>query len=937
MPLQRTTTAIPHGCTESILPKSTRTLHSRQRGFVAISDAVVGAVHQSCHGVVFAVLLSAAAPISASTFNVDNLGDFPDLNPGDGACANAGGFCTLRAAVMEGNALAGPHVVNLPAGTYTLSIASGANDLDAAVGDLDLTSNTWTFTGAGSETTVIDASAMNHRIFEIPVDLFFSGSVTFNDLTLQAGNSTALGSFNAGAAVRIGSRFASQILFNRVAVIGNTGSSAISTVANTAFESSTISNNSGTGVFQTNDGTQPTSNVRTLDISNSTIAANGGTGVAVGNNNGGSLVNSTVSGNGIHGLRAQFTNNRDFTITNSTIAENGQDGVAGIGFTIFDPVFGDTPVRPDLVVRNSVIADNARSDVTTPALDAQAKVPQSDGFNVVSDNSAAVNFTGPSDLNNTDPMLLPIALNAPGTTRTHALAPGSPAMDHASAAFAPGTDQRGIVRPQGAADDSGAYEFIPTVSDLAVSKSANVSEATRTDIVEFTVVVSNLGPDLANGAVFTDTPDANFTDLTWTCSAGAGASCTASGNGAINDLITLTAGGSATYTIQAAVASSAQGTAINTAAIDAAPGSSDPVPANNQDSASITIIVTNQPPTANDDTNSSDEDTSQVIDVAGNDTDVDGNLDQATANTACATCSLPANGLLTNNGDGTFDYTPAANFFGPDSFVYEICDTDIACDSATVDITVDPVNDAPSFTAGADPAFPAGTSGVQSIGNWPQNVDLGPNETQQVDSYAVTTLSDPGGILSGAAAISTAGELTFLLTGASGTAQFEATLTDDGGTPNGGDDTSSPVAFSITVADPAADLEASSLQCAPRAAPDEPYAYSFVITNNGPDDATGVAASHVPIPGAAVNSISSPDCVDTGSTVDCDLGTLAAGAGIQVGIEIQAPNVGAQVLQMTTSVVAATGDPSAGNNEDQASVEIVPGLIVVDGFEACTP
>ena len=71
--------------------------------------------------------------------------------------------------------------------------------------------------------------------------------------------------------------------------------------------------------------------------------------------------------------------------------------------------------------------------------------------------------------------------------------------------------------------------------------------------------------------------------------------------------------------------------------------------------------------------------------------------------------------------------------------------------------------------------------------------------------------------------------------------------------------------------------------------------------------------------------------------MDCDLGAIAAGGAIQVGIEIQAPNVGAQSLTMTTSVVAATVDPSPGNNENQVSVEIVPGLIVVDGFEACTP
>ena len=345
----------------------------------------------------------------------------------------------------------------------------------------------------------------------------------------------------------------------------------------------------------------------------------------------------------------------------------------------------------------------------------------------------------------------------------------------------------------------------------------------------------------------------------------------------------------------------------------------------------------NRPPTANDDNTATNEDQSISIDVAANDTDPDDNLDPTTTNTACGTCTTPANGSLGNNGDGTFDYTPAADFFGADSFVYEICDTDGACDTATVDIMVSPVNDPPTFAAGADPTFPAGTSGVQSIANWPQNIDLGPNEVQQVDSYTVITTSDPDSILAGPAAISSDGELTFPLTGASGMAQMEATLTDDGGTTNGGDDTSSPVAFSITVAEPAADLAASSLQCAPRAAPDEPYAYSIVITNNGPDDATGVAASHVPIAGAAVNSISSPVCIDTGSAVDCDLGTITAGTDVQIGIEIQAPNAGAQVLQMTTSVVATTGDPDIGNNEDQTSVEIVPGLIDVDGFEACTP
>ena len=349
------------------------------------------------------------------------------------------------------------------------------------------------------------------------------------------------------------------------------------------------------------------------------------------------------------------------------------------------------------------------------------------------------------------------------------------------------------------------------------------------------------------------------------------------------------------------------------------------------------VLVTNQRPTAANDSASVDEDSLVTIAVAVNDTDTDDNLDPTTANTACGTCSLPANGVLTNNGDGTFDYTPAADFFGADSFVYEICDTDGACDTATVNITVDPVNDPPSFAAGADPTFPAGASGVQSIANWPQNIDLGANEVQQVDSYTVITTSDPDSILAGPAAISSGGELTFSLTGASGTAQLEATLIDDGGTANGGNDTSPPVAFSITVRPPEAGMVFAIMRCSTKAAPGEFYPYGFLVENRGPDAAEGVALTHTPIAGATVISISSPDCVENVNTVDCDFGTLAPGQNVPVGLRIVAPTVGAQVLPMTINGASDTVDPNLGNNDIGATVEIVPSLVIADGFESCGP
>ena len=84
---------------------------------------------------------------------------------------------------------------------------------------------------------------------------------------------------------------------------------------------------------------------------------------------------------------------------------------------------------------------------------------------------------------------------------------------------------------------------------------------------------------------------------------------------------------------------------------------------------------TNIAPVADDDVATTVEGVAITIDVAANDDDTDGELDLASVTTGCATCVAPAHGSLVNNGNGTFAYTPAENFFGTDSFVYEICDT----------------------------------------------------------------------------------------------------------------------------------------------------------------------------------------------------------------------------------------------------------------------
>ena len=75
--------------------------------------------------------------------------------------------------------------------------------------------------------------------------------------------------------------------------------------------------------------------------------------------------------------------------------------------------------------------------------------------------------------------------------------------------------------------------------------------------------------------------------------------------------------------------------------------------------------------------------------VLSNDSDADGDTLTAVLNTG------PGNGSLTLSADGSFSYTPNANFNGPDSFTYHANDGQADSNVATVSITVNNVNDAP--------------------------------------------------------------------------------------------------------------------------------------------------------------------------------------------------------------------------------------------------
>ena len=152
---------------------------------------------------------------------------------------------------------------------------------------------------------------------------------------------------------------------------------------------------------------------------------------------------------------------------------------------------------------------------------------------------------------------------------------------------------------------------------------------------------------------------------------------------------------------------------------------------------------------------------------------------------------------LTTGGQLTF--TPAADAYGVTTVTVVLSDgtNDV---EKSFNIVINPVNDQPSFTPGANEEVPE-DCGVQTVTGWATGITKGAdNETAQSLSFHVdytnTDLFAPGG----APAIDADGNLTYTpAANAYGTSTVTIYLWDDGGTANGGDDETDSMSFTITV------------------------------------------------------------------------------------------------------------------------------------------
>ncbi|MEZ4593155.1 MAG: Calx-beta domain-containing protein [Chloroflexota bacterium] len=423
------------------------------------------------------------------------------------SCLSAGSACATIAGAMGKAGI--DDIIEIAAGTYHENLTDSL-----IVQDL-------TLNGAGVGSTIIDGSASG-RVLETtgnvtitgvtiqnglfnPGDIFgAAGIANFGNLRIEdsliTGNSTTQGGggiFNNNQLTLVNSE-----------VSGNTAGSVGGGIVNYANDTITITNslianndaNQGGGVYSIGHLILNDSMVQgnTAEVMGGGVIIWGGTAV---------LNRSTLTQNEAVQYGAGLLNNGGvFTLTNSTVSGNSAPdyvGVANIGATVVGTILNSTIAfntvtaagttryggvanfnGGTLTIQNSIVAQN----------DQRQCIPNNNwtsaGNNLSSDTRCA--FTATGDLQLTDPLLTPLG-DYGGPTPTHALSPGSPAIDAGSNSACPATDQRGIARPVDgdnnatAVCDIGAFEARNqlTIADISV----NEGDSGTTDAV-FTVTLS---------------------------------------------------------------------------------------------------------------------------------------------------------------------------------------------------------------------------------------------------------------------------------------------------------------------------------------------------------------------------------------------------------------------------------------------------------------
>ena len=855
---------------------------------------------------------------AAVIFTVNSIGDTSDIAPGNGACADANGQCTLRAAIEEANSFLGDDTINFSViGTINLTSA------------LPVLSSNITITGPGSNfLTVRRNTGGNYRILQTSGTVNISGvtitngrtpdavtediapsgggiwqtggSLTLRDVVITGnttgnGGSMRLGSptfggfggfgggiyasgtltmtdcvisnnttghggngltFGGSGGRGAGIYFAPGTLtLTNVTISGNrtgdsggpssgnsgygggmwTGGDFFPTQATTVILNKvSLTDNSTGNTLDTGDagsgggiyvyqGTMTltdttVSNNHTGNANTSSFSGTAGSGGGIFNNATLTVINSLISGNttgdsaaGSNSTGGGISNLGALTLLNTTVSGNSTGAGASMGGGIFSFTtatlvnctitknvslngFGNgiTGNNGNYFVGNTIIAGNGPSGNGPDLKNVLFTTPtyNSLGHNLIgnAEGITAFNVSGDqtgSTASPLDPHLGPLANNG-GPTMTHALLTNSTALDAGDNSLAEDrtdnplvTDQRGAQRIADGPDvdttatvDIGAFEFLQTLEDIT-------NKTTNEDIpITITFGVGDNG-----AAINSVTASSNNQALV--------------PNG--NLVISGTAG---VRSLQITPQANQSGLAMITVTVNLSGGGT------LTDSFTLTVNPVNDRPSffiLGAPAILEDAGAQTVPNFATNITAGPGEAQSLsfiiTTNSNPSLFSVPP----AVSPFGVLTYTPAPNAYG-DAVVSVVLKDDGGTGNGGQDtsieqgfmISITPVNDVPTFTKGANQAVNE-DAGFQSVSNWATGISAGPNESSQSLSFMVTNNTNPG-LFSSAPTISSFGTLSYVPAfNANGTADITVVLKDNGGTANGGVDTSASQTFTITV------------------------------------------------------------------------------------------------------------------------------------------
>jgi CSLREA domain-containing protein len=367
--------------------------------------------------------------ITSNVATTDSGGGIPE---GAGIDDAGGGLVTISASQITSNAS---------------TITSGSGGIPIGGGIHDGSPGTMTISGSQiSQNTAASGAGSIPEGGGLETD--GGGVVTITGSTLNANSAST-----SGAGVSEGGGIASLSGSLSIANTSVSGNVAISVPPGAtpsaegggiysdeplALSSSTVSGNTAVG---STNGTAQGGGLALLvpaSITNSTVTGNSVSSSGTGTSHGGgildtvgagqsvSILNSTIDGNSVAGGTGGSSGGNSFTGTNATA-----------------------------MFENTILSSGAAS--TGPNC-AGSGTTTSQGHNLESGTDCG--FTASGDHQNTDPKLGPLQDNG-GPTQTQAVQPASPIIDAGNAADCPGSDQRGVTRPQGPACDIGALEVEP--------------------------------------------------------------------------------------------------------------------------------------------------------------------------------------------------------------------------------------------------------------------------------------------------------------------------------------------------------------------------------------------------------------------------------------------------------------------------------------------